>query len=432
MKMKKLSILLALTVLLMSGQSSAVAASVPTDTVKLDQSGLDVSFRFVGTNSLEADRITASKYGTYDVVADNSGYGSITLKANYWGTTMRSDTYNYTGLNTFNATGNDEYYTYQGVTVGSLFLIVDGSVTLMGGGISGVNGVFEGLALGDHTLTLLWCNQEDDGTFLYATDTITVRVRESADDFGEFRQTELPFVYDVDDTAVEGANVSLPLIYWNPTWGDYYRNVTYEAPVDVTLKAGTTTLASGDQIDTENPPTITMSGTTDSTGQSGDATAGLSYGYGPSSPYTNATVGRSFLVDSRGLTLVDDAEVVTIRDGERDKGFEGYTFVGLLTLADGGIFWYGEIYGSAPDDLEGIETVAGVDIEYSVDFVFGMDGNYVKGKVHYEQFTLTNQEIITITTTTTEESSPFDGLSALLGLFAIGTLAYAIPRKFKK
>ncbi|MCE7737220.1 MAG: hypothetical protein GPJ54_20195 [Candidatus Heimdallarchaeota archaeon] len=397
MNIKKLTLFVSLFSLLLLGQgSAAVVSNVSVDSFN-DGTAYSLEAWWVGFSSADQDEIALSTDGTYDIVS-TTGITTLNIKINLTGYAMWSDIYNYTGV--------PDALT---ATVGQLDIFVDGySITVAAGFAGGAGATVTIVGVGDHTVSYLYSNMDEDGTYHYATDSITVRMR-STDSFATYKTTTFPINYAVTDSAAAGQNISRMhmLTVENYIYGviSYSKNVT----VAVDNSAGVAIVANDD-----GTRSVDFTGTIDSTGSIDDSTI----------EWVDSTVGRVFVVDAAGLHLYTGGAMdVTLRAEDPLTS----TYLGLYVQGDAGVFYeeedLEEFFGTTND------TGAEEEFVFSFDFlgalVGGSFGNVPTGTT---QVTVES----TITSTETVESPGFSGFEALLGLLALGTIAFLIPRRFRK
>jgi hypothetical protein len=396
MNIKKLTLFIGMFLILITGQNSAVALNYSSVSLSEDGTEFKAEITFVGTDSTTLGEITESG-GTYDVVS-SSGFGQVTVKADVSGHTNWADK--------FNATGEKDAATATG---GHLMLIVDGSVSTIGGGILGTAGILVGLSEGDHSITLLWAGLHEDGTFASASDTIVVRVRPT-DNFKPYAVTNFPLKYDVEDNAdVANTIEDEENIYWSWDWYDYYKNVSKAGPAqDLTFTYGKDETEIDGQLWTDVAwEKFIFSGTVNTLGYK-DSAVEYPYGGYPNTTTHDTTVGRSFLVDATGVKLIDEAFLddpsINLRNSVGDKAV--YTYVGVMSLSDAGVFYWG--------DIEGITSYGEDDkVDFSFDFLYSIDGGF-----------------LAIPNVTFETKAPgFGLLGTVAGVFTIAIVAFVIPRK---
>ncbi|MCY3414995.1 MAG: hypothetical protein INQ03_25315 [Candidatus Heimdallarchaeota archaeon] len=379
MKVLKLTLFASLFLLLASSSASLAASNSMDFEVNYinDGAAASLDIYFVGESSLAQDEIAMSTYGTYDIVSSEPVL--LTVKVNITGYTMWTDIFNYTGTPT-------EAF----ATAGQLDMVIDGSVSTVGAGyVSGSGGFVSLTGAYDHTVAFIYSLMAEDGTFSYATDSITVRIREAAADFGDFDVKDYALSYDVTDVAVAGENISRA--HTVPVYG-YQRNATVEInECEVTVEGST--------MNEE----ISIVGQIDSTGSMDDAT----------DEWVTSTIGRAFLFDAEGLHLIGDTAptVAKVRySGANDTS----TYIGVVVLGDAGIGYH--YY-----DHEGLRGTYGdtdneVDFEFSFDFLSAMSGAwFIEGSE-----------------TVIERTVDTPGFEAALSFVSLAIIAYVVPRKFKK
>ncbi|MCE7735981.1 MAG: hypothetical protein GPJ54_13955 [Candidatus Heimdallarchaeota archaeon] len=393
MNIKKLTLFVSLFSLLLLGQgSAATVASVSVNSFN-DGAAYSLDLWWVGTDT--ANMLTPSTYGTYDIVS-TTGLVSLTIKVNITGFAMWNDIYNITGVPDAPTS-----------TVGQLDVIIDGHHATRAAGYTGGSGIQVTLAgLGDHTVSYLYSNMDEDGTYHYATDSITIRLR-STNTFAAYKTGAFPLVYTVTDSATAGQNISRQnmALLFNYAYG------IYTFTKNTSLTAGNDAVIGVDNTGTK----ITMSGAIDSTGSIDDAL----------NQWVTSTAGRVFIVDAAGLHLYDGTAFdVTLRTEDALTS----TFVGLFVLADAGMFYddydYEEFYGTVND------TGTPTDFDFSFDFLGNVEGSTLG--IDLVPGTFTTSVTSVATSTSTVEGPGFSGFDALLGLLSLGTIAFLIPRKFRK
>lgn len=391
MNIKKLTLFVSLFTLLLLGQGSAATiSSVNVDGFN-DGEAYGVDIYWVGTSSADQHEISPSTWGTYDYVSTSS-IVTLVIKVNVTGYSMWE--------NVHDAIDLPEGALLIMPTVGQLDLFVDGTTITVGTGYTGSTGAVVTLVgIGDHTVSMLYSNMDDDGTFHYAMDSITIRIRTTAS-FVAYETTTFTLDYDIADAAVAGEDISRLNSIVSDPWS---RNVTLGVKVDATASA---------TANTDGTRSIKITGTADTTGSRGDALVEMQ----------KSTIGRIFIVDAAGVHLYDGSAMeVTVRATDPATS----TYVGAYAQGDAGIFYdntdHEEILGTSDN------TGNAVDFWWSVDFWGALDGSSF-GSLDVSESRVTSIE----TTTTTEDTPGFSGFEALLGLLSLGTIAFLIPRKFRK
>lgn len=399
MKLKGLYIIITALLVLSSTNQAVVATNFGGNSVNngfvlagFDDStdDFDVEVWFVGTSAVSSGELTETDAGTYDVVSDAS-FTTITVKVNISGYTDWGVSYWEDGNET---NGVDE----EDFTLGQLILVIDGQASVVGNGYLNNAGSAFGLTQGDHTVTFLYAGKGPDG-FEWASDTIIVRVREAAADFGAYTTAEVDLTVDVTDEAEAGTDFYVNATYLDPIWYSFYKNgdaLNPTADIDVSYTAA----------DAEGTlEGVTISGTVNSTGFDGLQVLGDEFVLGEDIDTVTSTVGHHFVLDAAGVAYLGDATPAkaTIRTYDNQA-----TYVGLLVLAE---FGRTSIYFEGIRDHEGMNYGA----TGSFDFKIVTDGSQ---EISFETFT--------------EEAPGFGAIEAAVGLFSLGVIAFVVPRLRKE
>lgn len=267
---------------------------------------------------------------------------------------------------------------------------------------------------GDHTISYLYSNMDQDGTYHYASDSITVRLR-TTNSFATYKTVDFPVSYSVTDSASAGNNISRTHIY--EQWNDFY--YIYDFGKNATLDPVNNVVVDIVAHD-DGTRTVDFSGTIDSTGSIDPAT----------NTWVESTVGRVYLMDAAGLHLYTGGAMdLTLRAGDPLTS----TYIGIFVQGDAGIFSeegdMEEFFGTSNDS---IITENAIEFDWSFDFLGTLKGGNF-GNIPTATTKITVSSQTTSTETISEGFLPgFSGLEALLGLLSLGTIAFLIPRRFRK
>lgn len=382
MKIFRISLFVLMITILASSQG-AIAATNDNNT-GLSVSGFDdksaayaVSITSVATGSYDDNVTSKSEFGTYDF---DKAEVELTVTLDFSGFASFADANNYTGEN--NATYT---YTFQQV-VGQLNLIIDGAVSTGGAFANPDGSILYVTGYGDHVVTFLYTGFDKDGEFVYASDSMVVRLRSEGTTFGAFGYGELNLKMKAKNTADGGETINR---LSNIGSG---RNVSLQTELEKSVSGIETSITvNGDGVADE----LLFKGEYDATGTVDDAQASE----------VVSTEGHVFILDAKGAHLYDDGgffrgdtpEIVYTTRSADDKSAKSY--LGMLVLADGGL-----LVGS---DAEGIGDPDG-----SYDFFYATAGIFVGGDV--------------------APPTAVPGFEVAVTFTALAIIAFVIPRKYRK
>jgi hypothetical protein len=404
-----------------------------------------VDIWWVGYSGLASSEISMDADGTYHFITDDpTSLNLVVLKTNISG---------YTCWGNCSDTSLD--MSEGELTVGQLFLIVDGLVSQVGSAYISSAGQSVGLiGYGTHVITLLYTGKDQAGGFQWGSDTIIIRVGSAEDKLGDYATVTAPFSHTLTDTAVANETIEANALPWEPIWSSYIKfdNYTVYNEVDVGLSGTADTDGTYYGFDSS----VSVSGMYNSTGFEGYQIDGI----------WNTTVGNAFVVDGTGVRYLDSSVTsVTLTDTVLTSYPEARqsTFVGVLVLADYGRYWAGNMPSwQAFADIEGLNYVynttnvdetsarwAGggrIEMDASFDFLEAMDGTTLTISSQAKDVEITNTGTTTTTQTTTDTSTVVTtstqpdetitstittespGFGIIVSLLTIGVIAFAAPR----
>ncbi|MCY3410572.1 MAG: hypothetical protein INQ03_02940 [Candidatus Heimdallarchaeota archaeon] len=325
--MRKLLLLTLLAMIFSCSIGTAMIDDEMSQNGILSDKEMSVGITFVGTSSLTSDEVHKNELGTYDIISKDF-MTLIVIKVNFSGYTEWRDIKQiYGSADTTRP------------TVGQLDLLVDGQVSTIGSGYTSWAGGFVVLIdEGDHQITAIYSNMGEDGTFMYAMDSITIRVRSSESAFDDFIYKLIDLDLSIADEAQDGLNISRLNTFYEFNWEMYIKNSSL----------GINKL----NIDVDYDEIIIIDGLVDTTGSMGDATV----------EWQSSTIGHLFLVDAKGVHLIDPAnppQGIYLRTGSDN-------YVGILAFCDAGI-------GYDYEDFQGFYWSSDALVEFKFNFDFFND-----------------------------------------------------------
>jgi len=436
--MKNLKVVFIAAVLgfvLMTSQPAVIAATnSTTSSFTLDQatgfdpstSDFSVEVLSVGPNVLE--NATLEDDNTYHIVSDDL-FTLVRFRVAFSGYTMIS-----------NGSMDVAYG-------GQLFVINNGVANVVGAAYSGSAGVDIPMDSQTNTITFLYIGWDETDGYVYASDTVVVRIGAVAEDLANagFEAVEVPVTSSATDTVDTTATYDAAEFIASNWYSVYSKNELVEPTLDDLELAYTD--ASGDTfdigyntgqisipLDDENLGSFDIGGTYDTTGFLGPQAKGINYtkvllnyydadGQDLMPAYDGDAThpvesGLAFLTDGDGLTLLGDATTATMYTSEEGRSASS---VGVVAISGSG-YW----------DLAQAVYGGGIDWDSVFSSTFDAStGEGIYGTVDIGINTLVGSFGAAIPAADATETIDSPGFTALLSLGSVAVIAYLAPR-FRK
>jgi hypothetical protein len=339
-------------------------------------------------------------------------------------------------------------------TVGQLYTIIDGVAEVESLAAYGDRNDIT-LSQGDHVVTFLYVGKDEADGFLWASETIHIRVAKSEDAINKLGYFSVPLTTTITDAAdtmiTAGTKLEAEVLTWFfeseafgvPFW---IRDNLWAPTGDLTIKYGKDpanptqdlVLSDDSEINVASPDTVLdISGSVNSSGFEGYQMSGS----------WDVTKGHYFLMDAFGVRPLADATTAALftTDAIVEGSELAKTYVGVLVLSEYGLqvdewcdtglpvtgFPTGGEAGICYSDWEYVQQTsdAVVAFDASFDFVhetFGVTvfDNPIFGVTESStSFSTSTKEASTIQVTKEEP-----GFLLLTSLLAVGVIAFVIPR----
>jgi hypothetical protein len=364
-----------------SGSGSSGIRDIFPDAFDAEEQDFFVNITFVGSDLFTAIDPVSPGSNVYEVER-SSGIANLRLQANMSG---------YTCWGCQNT--GDGIYTDDVVKphFGQLFFVVNGKATYLGSGFTGPAGLALTLGEGNNVVTILYAGKDENNGFVYAQDTIIVRVTRDLDTLPDVVEKTLSVDFDLTDQALN-KDVIRPAPF-AVNYASYYSldytftptanlNFVYQgAGGDVDIAASNI-----NAIGYSSGDSLSVSGTIDTSGFEGPQSYGYDlsvfpFDYNPSLGYQQVTQGNVFWFDANGLTHLDDLKATGVdaklwypaADGESTIN----TPMGVLLLADYGRWDTNQdVLGASGPDHGGMDGEAYYGNASRTIVVDNIDGRY--------------------------------------------------------
>jgi len=383
-------------------------------------SNFSVDIYYVGTDPTSDREIFAQPDGSFHIIDPLAGdLNLVRLKTNITGWTCWGDC-----IDTNSTLDGIQTSATANITVGQMFVLVDGQISQVGAGYAGERGADIAVSLGTHVVTYLYMGKDDNKITYWASDTVIIRVANSAN------EVEQPLEYVTSSISInikELATTST-IITFNPfcdindPWVHCYIEYQFVPTSNLTISLNGEEIAISDSFEMDSSTKFAISGTVNSTGFDGFQIE----------ESHNSTIGHTFLIDAAGIhDIANSPTHVTFFNtpfgSSAAKTIDFVeTFIGVLTIGEYGR-WHSGSDGRA--DHDGMSSTAdGVqDFDASFDYTTTIEGVTILDFEKHSAITssITSTETLIgstseiLTTTTLVASANFYLISGLGSIFIL-------------